>query len=187
MNRLFLAAAVCLLATPAFAAETVPLGHFNAVGLRGGGHVVLKYGKTQSVTLLKGSTQYTSFKLEQGGSLEIDACNNDCPSHYDLEIEIVSPDIDGVAVEGGGEIEASGNFPGQDRLDAAVSGGGGIDVRAISAASVNAAVNGGGRIKVDATGTLSAAVNGGGHITYWGDPQVNQAVSGGGHIDRAPN
>jgi hypothetical protein len=187
MNRLFLAAAACLLAAPTFAAQSVPLGHFTAVGLRGGGHVVLKYGKTQSITLLKGSMQYTSFRIEHGGSLEIDACNSNCPNHYDLEIEIVSPDIHGVAVEGGGSIEAAGNFPAQGRLDAAVSGGGGIDVRAISASSVSAAVNGGGRIKVAATGSLTAAVNGGGHIAYWGTPQVSQAVSGGGHIDRATN
>ncbi|HXC55237.1 MAG TPA: DUF2807 domain-containing protein [Rhizomicrobium sp.] len=187
MNRahiLFLAAASALLAAPAFAGTVVPLEHFNSVGLRGGGHITLKHGAVQSVTLLKGSTDYTRFTIEHGGGLNIDACNENCPHNYDLEIEIVSPDIEGVAIEGGGAIATQGSFPAQNRLAAAVSGGGNIDVSAIDAASVDAAVNGGGRILVAASGALNAAVNGGGRIGYRGNPAVSQAVSGGGSVQR---
>jgi len=172
-----------LLATPALAAETVPFGPFDSVGLTGGGHIVLRHGATQSVTLMKGSTQYTRFKLH-GRSLEIEACNDSCPHSYDLEIEIVLPEIDGVAIEGGGAIVAEAGFPAQHGMNAAISGGGLIDLRAIQASNVSAAVNGGGDIKVSTNGTLSAAVNGGGHIAYWGNPKVSEAVSGGGSIDQ---
>src|SRR5579862_6105327 len=86
------AAALAGLLVPAasFAAETVSLPHFSSVGLEGGGHVTIKYGPQQRVTLLKGSTQYTRLRVENGHSLNIEACNDNCPHQYDLEIEIVT-------------------------------------------------------------------------------------------------
>jgi hypothetical protein len=177
-------ATAALLALPAMAATDVPLAPFKSVGLQGGGDVVLKHGDVQRVTLLKGSTAFTTFKV-QGNSLNIEACNNNCPSHYDLQIEIVSPAVDSVAIEGGGTIKAEGSFPATGELSAAVSGGGDIDVRGISAGRVNAAVNGGGGIRTTATQALNAAVSGGGDITYWGNPEVRQAVSGGGAVEHA--
>ena len=186
-NSLFLSAAAAaslLLAGAASAATVVPLAPFKSVGLQGGGSIVLRHGDVQRVTLLKGSTDYTRFNIH-GSSLNIEACNNSCPHDYDLEIEIVSPVIEGVAIQGGGEIKAQGAFPAGGRLEAAVSGGGDIDVRAIPAASVEAAVNGGGDIATTATQALNAAVSGGGDITYYGNPQVNQAVSGGGSVTHA--
>ncbi|HEY4940918.1 MAG TPA: DUF2807 domain-containing protein [Rhizomicrobium sp.] len=177
-------AALLLAAGGASAATVVPLAPFKGVGLHGGGDVVLKHGDVQRVTLLKGSTQYTSFTVKDG-SLEIDACNDSCPHEYDLQIEIVSPEIDAVAVHGGGDITAQGSFPALTHLAAAVHGGGDLDLRAISATNVAAAVHGGGDIKTTATGSLAAAVNGGGDITYWGNPAVSQAVNGGGDIQHA--
>src|SRR5215471_10050166 len=87
------AAALAGLLIPAasFAAETVSLPHFDSVGLEGGGHVTIKYGPQQRVTLLKGSTQYTRLRVERGGSLNIEVCNDNCPRQYDLEVEVVMP------------------------------------------------------------------------------------------------
>jgi hypothetical protein len=184
MRTLSVIALAALVAGPALATEAVSVGHFSQVQLRGGGHVVLRHGATQSVTLLKGSSKFTAFNIRHGRELVIDACNDSCPHAYDLEIEIVSPDLDGVAIEGGGEIVAQGNFPGQDRLALAVNGGGDIDMRPISATAVDAAVNGGGDIQLTATKQLNAAVSGGGDITYRGNPQVSEAVQGGGDVSR---
>ena len=78
-----------------FAGTGVPVAPFKFIQLRGGGHVVLHHGATQHVTLVKGSTQFTSFDV-RGNELTINACNANCPNHYDLEIDIVSPAIDGV-------------------------------------------------------------------------------------------
>lgn len=178
-------AALLLAATGASAETVVPLAPFRSVGLSGGGDVVLKHGNVQRVTLIAGSTQFTRLEVRGNGNLEIEACNDSCPHNYDLRIEIVSPDIEGVAIEGGGTIRAEGGFPAGRQLDAAVSGGGEIDVRAIAAGEVNAAVNGGGDIAATATKSLNAAVSGGGDITYWGNPAVSQAVSGGGSVTHA--
>ena len=173
-----------LLASPAFAATTVPVGHFDSLSLRGGGHVLVKHGASQSVMLLKGSTQYTKFTIRHGNDLEIDACNSDCPHSYDLEIEIVTPELSGAAIEGGGHIEAASGFPNQAEFSAAIDGGGHLDMQAVVADKVSAAVNGGGHIQVDAKRELSAAINGGGSIIYLGDPQVSSAIDGGGSVKR---
>jgi hypothetical protein len=184
MKHLVLAAAFGLLASPAFA-EVVPVGHFDGVGLEGGGHVVVKHGPTQSVTILKGSTQYTTFKIRHDNVLEIKVCNADCPPVYDLEVEIVTPDLHSASIDGGGHITASTGFPEQDSFAAAIDGGGHIDMQTIAASTVHAAIDGGGHIEVTAKRTLNAAIDGGGSITYHGDPQVNSAIDGGGSVSKA--
>lgn len=185
MTRLLLASAAILALSGFAQAQTVvPTGGFKSVELRGGGHVVLKHGDAQRVSLLKGSTQFTHFTIEHGDKLVIDACNNDCPHNYDLEIEIVTPEIEGAAISGGGHIETAGNFPAQHDMSAAVEGGGHVDLRAIDAASANAAVEGGGKIEIRAEHSLNAAVNGGGHIEYWGNPSVTSAINGGGNVSK---
>jgi hypothetical protein len=182
-------AALCLvsvlvISVPA-AAAGVPLGAFDQVGLNGGGHVTIRHGAQQSVNILKGSAQYTQFSIREGHKLRIDACKESCPNHYDLEIEIVTPELKGVAINGGGEIDTQGSFPSQGTLGVAINGGGDIDVHAITADNVDAAVRGGGDIEITATRALNAAVSGGGDITYHGSPQVNQAIRGGGSVESA--
>jgi hypothetical protein len=180
-----LAAALTVLgAIPASAASDVPVAPFSAVALRGGGHVVLKHGPVQRVTLLRGDTKHTSFTVKHGNSLVIETCNWSCPHHYDLEVEITTPQLTALAISGGGEMESRGAFPRQDNLSVAVNGGGDMDTRSIPADSVSAAVNGGGDLSVRAEKALTAAVNGGGNITFWGHPAVTSAVRGGGEISR---
>jgi hypothetical protein len=164
--------------------EVVPVGQFDSVGLHGGGHVVLHYGATERVTLLKGSTQYTHVFVENGHSLRIDTCNGSCPMQYDLEIEIVMPRVTAVAIMGGGHIESAPGFPAQGTIAAAIHGGGNIDIRAIDATDATAVVDGGGRIRLHSDRGLTAAVNGGGSIGYSGTPEVTSAINGGGSIHR---
>jgi hypothetical protein len=173
-------------ALPAAAQSIVAAAPFGGIKLEGGGHVTLKHGSVQQVRLVKGSTQYTRFTVDSDNphTLRIDACNSDCPHQYDLEIEITSPSIDALAIEGGGSIVSEGTFPELHQLNVAIEGGGVIDSRAMPSAAVNAAVEGGGVIRVKADNDLSAAVEGGGQITYWGNPKVSQAIEGGGKVER---
>jgi hypothetical protein len=183
MKSLFLfAAAASLLTTSALAEETVHVGPFRNVEVRGGGHVTIHRGADQRVTLVKGTTQYTSFTVDDNQTLVIHACDHGCPTGtYDLEVDIATPDISGVSVDGGGWIAGSADLP-TKRLNAAVDGGGHIDMRAVHADTVNAAIDGGGHIQVYAASTLKAAVSGGGRIQYWGNPQVTTAIAGGGDV-----
>lgn len=144
---------------------------------------MLRYGTAERVTLLRGSTQYTRIRVEDGRSLQIDACNDECPPQYDLEIEIVMPHVMAAAIEGGGNIEAASGFPAQDSLNAAVHGGGTLDLRALDAHTATAAVDGGGHIHIRTDGHLMAAVNGGGSIGHSGSGEVTSAVNGGGSVD----
>ena len=179
--------ALLTIALPVSAQTIVPVRPFGGVELRGGGHVVLKHGNVQQVMLVKGSTRYTRFESDPDGSrkLVIDTCNDECPWHYDMEVVITSPFLPAVAISGGGAIEATGDFPGQRHVTAAVHGGGHIDIRSISAASATAAVDGGGKILLRTRTELTAAVNGGGHIEYWGNPgNVTKAINGGGEVSQ---
>ena len=181
---LLLASAAVLFTAPAWAGETIAVGPFRQVELHGGGHVTIHRGNAQRVVLNAGSTQYTTFRIEDGDKLVIDACDNGCPSgQYDLSVDIATPDIHGVAIQGGGEIDGNADLP-TKHLAAAVEGGGHIDMRAVHADTVDAAVDGGGHIQVYAANALHAAVSGGGRIQYWGNPQVSSAISGGGDVQQ---
>jgi hypothetical protein len=166
------------------ATEVVPVSQFRTIELRGGGDVTIVPGPVQRVTLLEGSTQFTSIRVEENGRLAISACNERCPRNYPLHIRIESPQVPGVAISGGGSITAARGFGPQKQLSAAVRGGGTIDTRAVDAIDVSAAVNGGGKIFVRPRSNLSAAVRGGGEVRYLGNPQVSMAVAGGGDVRR---
>src|SRR4051812_5622868 len=131
------------LSSAALSQTVVPVERFRAVQLRGGGHVILRPGAAQRVTLLEGSTKYTRFHVRDDGQLLIDACDENCPHQYDLEVEIVTPRIEGVAIEGGGTIESERGFGRQASIGAAIQGGGHIDIRSIDAEHADAAIDGG--------------------------------------------
>jgi hypothetical protein len=170
---------------PALASEFVPLPHFDAVELRGGGNVTVVPGPVERVTIVEGSTRFTRLYVDRERTLMIDTCNSDCPHSYRLRVQIESPNVPTLAVDGGGTISAAPGFGPQRRLVAAVNGGGIIDTRALDAGDVTAAVNGGGKLFVRARSALTGAVHGGGSVRYWGNPQVTSAIHGGGSVQPA--
>jgi hypothetical protein len=175
-------ALAALFATAAFAQSVVPVGHFDSVQLEGGGHITFHYGAQQRVVLTNGSTRYTKFEME-GNQLVIRTCGaDDCPTFYDMNVDITVPAIRGLGISGGGHIEVAPGFPVQNNIATAVRGGGEIDARNLAASSANAAVNGGGVIRVNARNALTAAVNGGGDVRYAGNPRVTTAINGGGNV-----
>ncbi|HEY5048554.1 MAG TPA: DUF2807 domain-containing protein [Rhizomicrobium sp.] len=185
--RLLLAAPAAVgAAFAASAATIVPAAPFDSIELEGGGHVTLIRGSVQQVRILKGSTAYTRIHADDSDprKLIIESCNADCPHPYDLDVEIVTPQIRAVAVAGGGAIESSGTFPAQHSIAVAVHGGGRVDVRSIDSADAIASIDGGGTISVKAAEGLTAAINGGGKIRYWGNPHITEAVNGGGSVSR---
>jgi hypothetical protein len=175
---------LAFLAAPASAAETVPVGDFRQLELRGGGEVVVRHGAAPRVTILEGSRAVSSFDLDEERRLVIRACRERCPRGYRLRVEIVSPRVEALAVTGGGAIRTIGAFPRKSDLALAVTGGGTIDARQAQAGSVAAAVTGGGTINTHPLASLAAAVRGGGVVRYWGNPSVTQAVRGGGAVQR---
>jgi putative autotransporter adhesin-like protein len=166
---------------PAPAQTPVAVPAFDSIELRGGGHVTVRHGPSHQVRLVRGNIETTRFSVDAEGKLRIDACRRSCRG-YRLEVEIVTPELDGAAIEGGGVIRAEGDFPDRGMLALAVSGGGAIDLTAIESGSVAAAVRGGGAIRTHARNSLLASISGGGSITYLGDPRVTSAIEGGGAV-----
>ena len=173
-----------LAATPTLAAEVVTVPQFRAVELRGGGDITIRRGPVQQVTMLEGSRQFTTFRMERHGKLAIDACNRQCPRNYRLRIEVQSPSVPDVAITGGGTIVARPGFAPQSQVAAAIKGGGMIDLRSVRASNTAAAIHGGGKIVTGVSSSLVAAVNGGGEVRYSGTPQLTSAINGGGSVSQ---
>lgn len=178
-------AAALLASAPAIATEVVPLPQFRSVELRGGGAVEVVPGPGERVAIVDGSSRFTRMRVEEDGKLRIDTCEERCPAGYRLRVEIQSPQVPSLAIDGGGQMVTAPGFAAQPQLAAAVNGGGRIDARSVDALRVSAAVNGGGDILVRPRAALSAAVNGGGHVRYLGNPATSVAIRGGGAVSRA--
>ncbi len=163
---------------------SVEVAPFRSVQLRHGGHAILRYGTTQRVTFLKGSPDHTEVTVTSGNGLVIDKCRRKCARGYELEIEIVTPELAGVSVAQGGILQSRGSFPRQAGIDATVDNGGTVDIRSMSVGSITASVLSGGRILVRPLTAMSASVVEGGNITYWGDARVTQSIQHGGVITR---
>ena len=167
---------------PALAVEPVAVPKFRAVELHGGGIVTVAHSSVQRVTLLEGSTKFTGVRVDPEGKLRIDVCKQQCPSNYRLRVQIETPTIMGLGIDGGGLMTTSGGFASQRAFGVAVNGGGKIDARSIEATAVGASVNGGGQILLRSNGTLGASVHGGGEVVYWGNPTVATQIAGGGAV-----
>ncbi|HEU5483035.1 MAG TPA: DUF2807 domain-containing protein [Sphingomicrobium sp.] len=190
-------------AAPAAAAETVPVPAFNSFEIRGGGSVLVRPGPAQ-VTILNGSTQFTEFRVNEEGQLKIDACNDRCPRHYNLTIEIRYPTVLPMGVKGGGHITVLPGFGPQREIAIGVGGGGTVDIkslkvgsvavgvnggglvdlRAVTADDVAVGVDGGGKVLVGHSRSIAAGVSGGGEVRYAGNPHVTTAINGGGSVTR---
>jgi len=181
VRRTFFVLAALLAAAPSAAQTPVSVGRFDSVELRGGGRVTIRHGDTQRVTLLRGDTEMSRISVDADGTLEIRACVRSC-SNYRLEVEIVTPQLEAIAISGGGSIRSEGGFAERRHLALAISGGGELDATAVPAANVAASVHGGGAILTRARTTLAASINGGGAIRYRGDPAVTASVNGGGTV-----
>lgn len=166
------------------AQKVIPLAPFSSVELHDGAHAILQHGPTQRVTLLRGTLDYTRVSIADGGRLVIEKCKSQCPRGYDLEIEIVTPDIARISVADGGWIQSRGSFPRQAEIGVAVNDGGTIDIRSMAVDSVAASVYSGGRIFTRPQTGMVASVVDGGIITYWGDARVSKSIKGGGVITR---
>ena len=184
MHLVPLLAAAFIAAAPAIAAaETVvPVDRFTGVELHGGGVINIRQGPVQRVTLVRGDPSVASFTVKDHGRLIISPCDGFCWGTHRLEVDIVTPDLNAIAIHGGGHIKAQGAFPAKGEVSVAILGGGDIDMKDVPAQSAAAAIHGGGKIFVSAQSSLDARIYGGGAIRYLGHPTVNSAIHGGGTV-----
>lgn len=172
------------LASSGAAQTVIPVGPFRSIELHDGGDVILRHGRTQRVTILKGNLRYTRVRVAEGHRLVIDNCKPECPRNDRVQIEVITPELSAVSVSDGGTVQSLGAFPVQGAIEAHVEQGGTIDIRSIAADAVDASVDSGGRIFTNPRKTLTAAIVSGGVITYWGDVRVQKSVRDGGVVAR---
>ena len=186
---LFLSSAI---QSPATAHEPLPPGPaqsgvsvagFDSFELRNGGVAIIRHGPIRRVTLLKGMHDYTLVKAADG-ALVVDKCPGRCPPGYELEVEIVTPDIGRISVAHGGTIQVAGHFLPRAEIDVAVSQGGTIDIRPMTVNHITASVYQGGQIFAVPRTAMRATVVSGGRIIYWGDAAVKSSVEDGGVVAR---
>ncbi|HEU5183850.1 MAG TPA: hypothetical protein VFU01_04740 [Gemmatimonadaceae bacterium] len=187
-SMLALACGLVLLGIPAVQAAaqaeaTVPVAPFRSVELRNGGRVILRHGPTQSVTFIKGSPGSTQVTVSSEDGLVID-CTSKHARGYELEIEIVTPELAGLSVAHGGTIQSRGSFPRQAVIGVSVDNGGTVDIRSMSVETISASVLSGGRILATPLTLMAATVVEGGSITYWGDARVTQSIEHGGSVTK---
>ena len=174
-------AALCAAPFAASAETVIPTAKFTGVELHGGGTITIHQGPVQRVTLVHGDAGKARFRVVDG-KLIMSPCDGFCWGPNRFDVEIVTPELNGAEIMGGGQISADGAFPAQGAVSAAIHGGGGIDLRSVPAQSARAAIHGGGRIIVSAASSLDAAIYGGGAIKYAGHPAVNSSIHGGGSV-----
>ena len=184
LNIGLLSVVIIFVAAPVAAQTAVQVAPFRSVELRDGGRLTLRHGTTQTVTLVKGSTDCAQFEVDGGGRLVIDKYKGRCTRKYELEIEIVTPRIAEILLANGGMIQSRGAFPRQNEITTSVRHGGTIDIRTIAAERVNASIEEGGRIFVIPQIALSASIVNGGQVTYWGDAKIESSVRHGGAVTK---
>ena len=176
--------ALCGISSLQGQSESMSVASFRSVETRNGAHTILRHGPTQRVTFLKGSPDYSQVAIASGGRLVIDKCRSKCPRGYELEVEIITPELARITVAQGGWLESRGSFARQAEIGVTVDNGGTIDIRSMSVESVTASVLGGGRILTKPISAMVASVVDGGNITYWGDARVTPSIEHGGVITK---
>ncbi len=164
------------------------------IELDGGGRVLVRHAAVQRVRIVQGNARISNIHVSNqrgsvghngnGPRLVIETCANRCPMGYRLEVEIDTPDVDGLGIIGDGLIEVAPGFPRDVSFAVGVKGDGKIDARSISAGQVAAGIRGDGEISLGPADTLVAGVEGKGRIVYRGHPRLTTDVHGGGRIEQ---
>ncbi len=172
------------LASSGVAQSVISVGPFRSVELDSGGHVIVRHGPVQRVTILEGDPQCRRIRVAGKQRLVIEHAERDCRRHDRTVIEVVTPEISAIRLSNGGTVQTLGAFPAQAAMSAHVEQGGTIDIRSMSADAVDASVYSGGGILTSPRETLDASVESGGAITYWGAARVRKNVRDGGVVAR---
>lgn len=158
-----------------------PPASFESIELLGGGTVTVRHGPIRRVTVLEANPDRPI--RTEGDRLVIEECRRPCRHGHRIVVEVVTPDLAGLAVAHGGRIAVEDGFPSRSALAVSVSNGGMIDARSLEAGRVAAAIDNGGRIFVRPLRELTASVSDGGNVTYWGDPAVISSIRRGGVVE----
>jgi hypothetical protein len=183
------------------ATQTRSLPPFTHVNLAGDNNVFVRVGAKQSVVV------HADRNLLARVTTRVRACAiviyttpGNLNARSPMYVVVSVPSLDGLALEGAGNIGATGidapslsvTLPGSgnieasgsvEKLDVTIDGEGTVSLRGLVARDAKAELAGGGTIALTATHSLSASLSGTGTIFYGGNPpHFTQRVTGTGTI-----
>ena len=182
--------------------EQRQVGEFHQVELRGAGDLTVAVGPATSLTITADPELLRNLKTEvRDGRLIIDHERGwSWFRSSTLKIELSTPMLDALAINGAGdtaitgvkgeqlalEVNGAGDLTASGEtgtLDAHIKGAGDMDLLQLAARDARVSINGAGDLRVRARGALEATINGAGSISYAGSPQqVKTKINGAGSI-----
>lgn len=180
------------------------VGTFHIVHSNGPINVVIKPGSTPSLTFQARADVLPFLTSEVVDGVLTIGMNDHGPREIgEVSATIVTPTIDGVTLNGSGNVEVqgvkatdfvgmingSGNLTAAGAADSAtfsVEGSGNIDANELVSANVKVSIAGSGNADVNANKKLDATIAGSGDIHYTGNPgDLHRMVAGSGTVGPA--
>lgn len=176
---------------------------FHSVDLHGAADAIVEVGPANSLTLSGSANVLRKVKTSvTNGMLVIEHDHHWYQFGGDgrLSLRITAPDLNAFAVQGAGDVQIRGatgdalavvlSGAGEvsatgtvQSLNARLNGAGRMDLSKLSAVDATVYLNGAGELQVNVSGTLEAELNGVGNIRYAGNPQkVQPQINGVGRI-----
>ncbi len=183
-NTCFAIVSFAIAATASSASTFIPQPRFDGISITGGGQVIVKRGPSHNVRIVRGDPAALEITSTRQSGLSIRCRPNAC-RHFTPRVEVTTPFVSALAINGGGYMLVERGFGPQRDLALSVRGGGQIDTTALAASKVAASISGGGKIETRAGASLAASVRGGGAISYYGTPQMATSIQGGGAVHHA--
>ncbi len=183
------------------ATQVRPLGPFSRVDLEGDNNVVVRVGARRSVVVHadRNLLGRVTTRVRSGG-LVIGTTPGSFSTSNPMFVEVRLPSLDGVTLQGNGNIAVSGihsrrlavALPGRGnivasgtatRLSVTLGGEGTVRLHQLAARDATAVLGGSGSIMLTASHSLAATISGTGTVLYRGDPpHLTQRVTGTGTI-----
>lgn len=178
-------------------------GTFDGVSSSGSNRVYITQGQEFRVELRGSSNLINSFETKvRANTLEL-GYRNASVSDDDIEVYIIMPEVEFLALTGSGEMSVRGNFPAQDKFNLRISGSGDIELHDeldvknadidvsgsgkaelenLSAENADIDISGSGDVRLSVSGHLRSRISGSGQVFYRGSPEVDSKVSGSGKV-----
>lgn len=186
------------------ATETRAIAGFTRVQLDGSGTVTIVKGNSFKVTVTDDQNilPYVETSLS-GNELRIGYKDNTWIKKGNLKVAIEMPELDGLQVDGSGDIDAGGGFASAGQLRAGINGSGDIFIRdgnadgfdvvitgsgdmhafGLSAKKATVKLSGSGEAEVKVSEDLDVNITGSGNVYYMGTPgRVNTRITGSGKV-----
>lgn len=182
------------------ATQTREVGEFRSVSVSSSANVRITIGPERSVRVTTDDNLIDKVVTRvEDGRLEIGHERGSYHHRVKLEVEITTPQLEGVAISGSGDVHAealdsalfkatiagSGSIHAKgrcDRLEATIAGSGDLRLEELIARAVEVRIAGSGDARVHAHESLSASISGSGDIRYRGQPAVTKSIAGSGSV-----